>query len=148
MMRQAMWVAAAVAVLISPLGCAGQREADSAGAAGKGTMRTLKLDDGDLLTVGTVFEDDFSGDMEHWLAEGTPRVAVADGRLSIDAARGVPHVATVWCRQEFEGDAVIEYTVRIEPALDAKGHGETNMNFSGRTKYSCSSRKPEKEQGG
>ena len=92
-------------------------------------MRTLTLGDGDVLTVATVFEDDFSGDMTHWLAEGTPKVAVVDGRLSIDAVTGVPHVATVWCRREFAGDAVIEYTVRIEPTLDAKGHGETNMNF-------------------
>lgn len=91
-------------------------------------MRRLVLDDA-TLKLETVFEDDFSRDSGMWLAEGTPRVLIGEGRLSMDAVLGEPHVATVWCRQEFSGDGVIEYTARIEPTLDEKGHGETNMNF-------------------
>jgi hypothetical protein len=77
----------------------------------------------------TEFEDDFSADTGAWLAEGTPRVEVAAGRLSIDAVLGEPHVATVWCTREFAGDQLIEYTARIEPTVNEAGHGETNMNF-------------------
>jgi len=91
-------------------------------------METVTVEDLTLRTA-TVYEDDFSRDTGAWLVEGTKAVTLGDGRLSMDAARGVPHVSTVWCRREFVGDAVIEYTVCIEPTLNAEGQGETNMNF-------------------
>jgi hypothetical protein len=89
--------------------------------------RALELA-GETLRVETVFEDRFDGGLEHWVAEGTPRVSAGGGRLSVDAVGGVPHVATVWCRTPFAGDQVIEYTCRVEPTVDDLGRGETNMN--------------------
>jgi len=121
MKRVTAWCAAAGLVL-SLWGCS------AGGVREEAAMRTIELEDGPL-TVETVWEDDFSRATGMWLREGTPLVEVAGGRLSIDAVRGDPHVATVWCTREFAGDQVVEYTVRIEPTLDDKGHGETNMNF-------------------
>ena len=120
---------AAMAVLAAGCGARdGGTPAESDPQEATPAMRTLTLDD-QTLHVETLFEDDFSGDLSAWLAEGTPRVEVRNGRLSVDAVLGEPHVGTVWCRQEFQGDQAIEYTARIEPTLDAKGHGETNLNF-------------------
>ena len=92
------------------------------------TMRTLVLDD-TTLELKTLYEDDFRSDSGHWVGEGTPLVTLTNGRLSIDAVRGEPHVATVWCDIPFQGDTVIEYTAQVEPTVNADGHGETNLNF-------------------
>ena len=122
MKRVTVWCAAACLMVASLWGCSAE------GLQEVVAMRTIKLEDA-TLKVETIWEDDFSRATGAWLREGTPLVEVAGGRLSIDAARGEPHVATVWCTREFAADQVVEYTVRIEPTVDEKGHGETNMNF-------------------
>ena len=85
--------------------------------------RKLRLENETLL-LEPVFEDNFSTDSGQWLAEGGAEVMVKDGRMSFDARKGTPAVETVWCKQTFEGDAVIEYAARVET-----GQGNTNLNF-------------------
>jgi len=85
--------------------------------------RELQLPD-QTLELETLFEDDFAADSGQWLAEGGAEVVVKDGRMFFDARQSKPAVETVWCKQAFEGDTVIEYTARVET-----GQGNTNLNF-------------------
>ncbi len=112
-------LAAMVAVAIA--GCANQ--SPQVTMESQTMTRTLTLPD-QTLELETLFEDDFAADSGQWLAEGGAEVVVKDGRMSFDARQSKPAVETVWCKQAFEGDCVIEYTARVEA-----GDGNTNLNF-------------------
>jgi hypothetical protein len=115
-------MAGVVVMCVAVAGCAGVRGGEATAAAVEPGTRLLQLG-GETLSVETVFEDRFVAGGGNWLGEGA-RPEVRQGRLFIDArGPGVPG-ATVWCRRPFEGDVVIEYTVRVE-----KGEGNTNLNF-------------------
>jgi hypothetical protein len=91
--------------------------------AAPGGRRLLALS-GETLAVETVYEDDFSRETGDWLVEGNAKVAVRDGRLHFDASGARRSAATIWLKRSFAGDAVIEYTARVE-----EGPGATNINF-------------------
>ena len=112
-------LAAMVAVAIA--GCADQPA--QVRTESQTMTRELQLPD-QTLVLETLFEDAFSTDSGQWLAEGGAEVVVNNGRMSFDARRSKPAVETVWCKQTFEGDTVIEYTARVET-----GQGNTNLNF-------------------
>jgi hypothetical protein len=67
-----------------------------------------------------VFFDDFSEGMDNWWSEGGVRVWVEDERLHVDAEPGGTRsdrrpglCATVWCKQQFDGDVKIECDAHV-----------------------------------
>ncbi len=70
--------------------------------------------------AGVLFFDDFSEGMDNWWREGGLNAWVADGRLYLDAEPGGERgesrpglCATLWCKQEFEGDVKIELDAHV-----------------------------------
>lgn len=79
-----------------------------------------------------IYEENFEDGIRDWYVEGGRSVAVADGRLVIDAdppevsrdvATGL--ACTVWNRRRIDGDARYEFDVTV---LDSKT-GTNNINF-------------------
>ncbi len=57
-------------------------------------------------TVGEVlYEDDFSGDLSNWVAEGDVEPRITEGRMELRTMTGL----TVWFNQKLEGNVMIEY---------------------------------------
>ena len=78
-----------------------------------------------------LFFEDFSHGLDDWWVEGGQRVWLADGRLHVradpDRDQGEEGfaVATVWCRQSFPSDILIEFDAHvISSSLDVN-----NINF-------------------
>ena len=86
-------------------------------------MRRLELQD-QIFSLETIYEDLFRKPPKDWVAEGGADIAVHDGRLFMNAAKERLFFLTMWCKREFEGDALIEYTARVE-----LGSPDTNLNF-------------------
>lgn len=67
----------------------------------------------DAASEQVLAEDDFSGDLSHWVVEQTPsgKTAVIDGKLDIDDAPGPNDKGgcTVWYKEKFSGPIMIEY---------------------------------------
>ncbi len=85
-------------------------------------MRKMELPD-QVVEAEALYEDDFSRDSGDWVAEGGAAVALRDGRLYMDARRGERPFLTLWCKEVFEGDGLIEFAARVE-----EGEGSTNVN--------------------
>ncbi len=79
-------------------------------AAGEQREKTLA---GEKLALEEMFYDDFSGGLEKWQAEGDAKTGVNEGWLEVDATAGKVKAATIWCRQEFTGDQLVEYDFRL-----------------------------------
>lgn len=71
-----------------------------------------------------LYEGTFESGSDEWIAEGGAELLFESRWLRIDARREPAPYATVWCRREFEGDCLIEYSLREEP-----GAGRSNLNF-------------------
>lgn len=60
-----------------------------------------------------VFQDHFTGDLDHWITEVVPdssvNIGIIDGQLVIDTDRGV----TLWLNQELTGNILIRYKRRV-----------------------------------
>ncbi len=55
-----------------------------------------------------LFEDDFSGDLSNWLAEGV-QPQITDGKMELDTPVGT----TVWFKPRLSGNVMIEYDVTV-----------------------------------
>ena len=80
--------------------------------------------DGQNLVLEELFYEDFSGGLEHWLAEGDARITQREGWLEVDATAGEMGAATIWCRSEFAGPQLVEYDVRL-----MSGSIQSNINM-------------------
>ncbi len=69
---------------------------------------------GERLALEEVFNEDFSGGLERWQAEGDALLRLNEGWLEVDARAGKTKAATIWCRQRFEGGQLVEYDFRLD----------------------------------
>jgi hypothetical protein len=79
---------------------------------------------GERLQLEDVFYEDFSGGLERWQTEGDAKTGVNEGWLEVDATARKVKAATIWCRQEFTGDHLVEYDFRL-----ASGSVQSNVNM-------------------
>ncbi|WP_294067464.1 DUF6250 domain-containing protein [Proteiniphilum sp. UBA1028] len=68
---------------------------------------------GDYEVEALIFQDQFTGDLDHWITEVVPdstiSIGIIDEQLVIDTDRGV----TLWLNQELSGNLLIRYKRRV-----------------------------------